>query len=67
MARGGAREGAGRKPKEQSTAMERILLRVPEEMKNEILSLGLGDNTAEKARYILAKGLEKIKNENQGN
>lgn len=66
MARGGAREGAGRKPKEKSDAMDRILLRVPEEMKKEILELGEGENTAEKARYILAKGLEKIKNENQG-
>lgn len=63
MVRGGKREGAGRKPisEEDSKAMERMLIRLPKDLKEEILELGVGENVSEKARYILKKGIEAIK------
>lgn len=67
MARGGAREGAGRKNISPELPTKRIVTRVPENIDDDIELLGMGKSKAEKIRYILEIGLRKIKEENEKN
>ncbi len=65
MPRGGKRDGAGRKKIGESDTVT-ITTRIPEEVREEIEELGKGDKISEKFRYVIDKGLEKIKEDNQG-
>ena len=47
MVRGGKREGAGMKPYFDE-AMERLLIRLPKDLKEEVLEKGQGKNNSEK-------------------
>lgn len=73
MARGGAREGAGRpkgvqnKISSENNKKIKLFSRIPEELDKNIEIYGKGENKSEKIRYILEKGIEKIIKENQGN
>ena len=67
MAKGGTREGAGRKSLSPDSSTVMIATRIPENIKNEIEKLAKGEKTSEKFRYIIEKGLEKIKEENEKN
>ncbi len=73
MARGGAREGAGRpkgvpnKMLNEENKKIKLFSRIPEQLDTNIETYGIGENKSEKIRYILEKGIEKIIEENQGN
>lgn len=67
MARGGAREGAGRKGLSSDSSTVTIGTKIPKTVRDEIEKLAEGDKISEKLRYIIEKGLEKVKEENNKN
>lgn len=64
MPRGGKREGSGRKSISEEKTIT-ITTRVSEGIRDEIDKLGKGDKIADKFRYVIDKGLSKIKEDNQ--
>lgn len=65
MARGGAREGAGRKGLSSENSTVTIGTKIPKNIREEIEKLAEGEKISDKLRYIIEKGLEKVKEENK--